>query len=107
MERRVAAIDDELATASPTRQKTLLQQRRDLQVEMERSGRPVDIDTLEAAFVDIAKRYSEQHQFSYQSWREVGVPAAVLERGRHHPRPLTPHRTISCPLRMMDVCVRD
>ena len=38
------------------------------------------MDALETAFVDVAKSYSERQGIGYQSWREVGVPAAVLSR---------------------------
>ena len=87
IERCAAAIDDELTTADPVRQVTLREQRRSLQRELERTSQPVDIVALEAAFVEIAKDYSAQHRFSYQSWREVGVPAAVLTRVGITPRP--------------------
>jgi hypothetical protein len=80
IERHLAAIDLELTMADPGRHVQLSEQRRELQVELERIGQPVDIDALEAAFVEIAKDYSDHHEFSYQSWREVGVPAAVLAR---------------------------
>ena len=80
IERRLEAIEDELATADPMRELKLVQERRDLQVELASMGQPVDIDALEAAFVEVAQSYSERQGITYQSWREVGVPAAVLTR---------------------------
>ncbi len=38
----------------------------------------IDMTALEAAFVEVAKSYSESKAISYASWRDVGVPAAVL-----------------------------
>ena len=80
VDRRLAAIEVELVEADPMRQLKLVQERRDLQTERESMHQPVDIDALEAGFVDVAKSYSERQGISYQSWREVGVPAAVLAR---------------------------
>ena len=80
IERRLASIEAELVTADPMRELQLVQQRRDLHVELERTGPSVDLDALEAAFVEIARSYSQRHGISYPSWREVGVPAAVLAR---------------------------
>lgn len=37
-----------------------------------------DLDTLEAAFVEVASSFSERKGISYPAWREVGVPARVL-----------------------------
>ena len=39
----------------------------------------IDMTSLEAAFVSIAKSYSESKKISYQSWRDVGVDASVLK----------------------------
>lgn len=80
VDRRLAAIEVELVEADPMRQLKLVQERRDLQTERESMQQPVDIDALEAGFVDVAKSYSDRQGISYQSWREVGVPAAVLAR---------------------------
>ena len=80
VDRRLAAIEAELVEADPMRQLKLVQERRDLQDERQSMQQPVDIDALEAGFVDVAKSYSERQGITYQSWREVGVPAAVLAR---------------------------
>jgi hypothetical protein len=39
----------------------------------------VDMAALEAAFVNVAKSYSDSKRISYQSWRDVGVDASVLK----------------------------
>ena len=80
VQRQLAKIDEEIAAADPIRQLKLVQARRDLQLELESMGHVVDMEPLEAGFVAVAKSYSDRQGISYQSWREVGVPAAVLVR---------------------------
>jgi hypothetical protein len=78
--KRLEAIAAELETADALGELRLVQERRDLQWELEAMGDGVDIDALEQAFVDVAESYSNRQGISYASWREVGVPAAVLKR---------------------------
>jgi hypothetical protein len=80
VDRRLAAIEDELASADPMRRLKLLQERRDLTAERQTLAEPVDLAGLEDAFVEIAASYSRRQGISYQSWREIGVTAAVLSR---------------------------
>jgi len=60
------------------------------------SARPVDLylraldglvrvdrkafDALERDFVDVAKRFAQLRGVTYEAWRDVGVPEAVLLR---------------------------
>lgn len=76
---RLEAIDDELATANAITELKLVQERRDLQAELETMDDDIDISAMEEAFVGVAKAYGERKGISYGSWREVGVPAAVLK----------------------------
>ncbi len=80
VEKQLAAIDDELTTASAIDELLLVQKRRDLTAELNAMKNAVDLDALEAKFVDVAKSYSESKGISYSSWREVGVSADVLKR---------------------------
>ena len=77
--KRLAAIEVELADASPIDELRLVQERRDLQAELERMSDTVDMAALEEAFVKVAKSYSDSKKISYASWREVGVDAKVLK----------------------------
>ncbi|HVT78054.1 MAG TPA: hypothetical protein VHD87_13550, partial [Acidimicrobiales bacterium] len=53
----------------------------DLEAELERlEGSTVDIDALEAAFVQVADAYGKAKGISYAAWREIGVDPAVLKR---------------------------
>ena len=40
----------------------------------------MDLDELEAGFVEHARSYSERKGISYSAWRETGVPAAALKK---------------------------
>ena len=76
---RLAAIDGELNDANAIDELRLVQERRDLQTELEKMSDTVDMVALEEAFVKVAKSYSDSKNISYASWREVGVDAKVLK----------------------------
>jgi hypothetical protein len=78
--KRLDAIDAELASADALTELKLVQERRDLQAELRTKTTGVDRATLEDAFVAVAKSYGERQGISYSAWREVGVEAAVLRR---------------------------
>ena len=58
------------------------QEIRDLQAKLTRLGTEtaVDVKTLESAFIEVAKQFSEHRGVTYRSWRAAGVPAEVLKR---------------------------
>lgn len=82
IKKRLAAIADALPTASAIEELRLVQERRDLETELATmsASEGVDIAALEANFVKVAKAYGDRKGISYASWREVGVPAAVLSK---------------------------
>ncbi|MDA3035598.1 MAG: hypothetical protein O3A28_11305 [Actinomycetota bacterium] len=80
IQKRLAKIETELASADPLSELLLLQERRDLQDEAESLGFGDDLASVEEAFVKVARTYSERRHISYATWREVGVEAAVLKR---------------------------
>jgi hypothetical protein len=80
IEKRLAAIDNELASADPLTELKLLQERRDLQAELEAKSVATDHAAIEEAFIKVAREYGERQGISYTTWREVGVDAAVLTR---------------------------
>ncbi len=79
MQKRLARIEVELASADPLKRLQLIQERLDLQAELEASGTKVDLTGLERDFVDAAKAYSARKGISYAAWRELGVEPAVLK----------------------------
>lgn len=78
---RLATIEKELVDASSLKRLQLVQERRDLEVELAaKSVGAVDISALEAEFVKVAKAYGDSKGIAYATWRELGVPADVLKR---------------------------
>ncbi len=78
---RLSAITAELEAASSLQRLQLLQERRDLEAELEaKSGAAPDLSSLEAGFAAVAKAYAARKGIAYATWREMGVPADVLAR---------------------------
>ena len=80
MKKRLVAVEAEIATADPLKRLHLVQERFDLETALEASESKVDLNQLEKDFVKSAAPYSERKGISYSAWRELGVPAAVLEK---------------------------
>ena len=70
----------EVETAAPVQQLQLVQERMDLEAELEAMQTKVDLSELEDEFVAVAATYGARKGISYAAWREVGVDAAVLKR---------------------------
>jgi hypothetical protein len=80
VQKRLRAIDHELASADKLNELKLTQERLNLQRELEMLGAKEDLAGLENEFVKVARSYSERQGISYGAWRSVGVSAAVLKR---------------------------
>lgn len=79
--KRLAAITAELNEATSLRRLQLLQERRDLETELEKKAGPAaDLASLEADFAKVAKTYGERKGIAYATWREMGVRREVLAR---------------------------
>jgi hypothetical protein len=81
VKKRLATVASELKTAGGIQRLSLLQERRDLEVElagMQAGGS--DITGLERDFVKVAKSYSQKKGISYGAWREFGVSPEVLKK---------------------------
>lgn len=83
IERRLSKIEDDLVDANPLQRLHLLQERTDLQAELEssQSAGQESLAELEEAFVRSVKPYSVRKGITVQTWRKMNVPAAVLRRG--------------------------
>ena len=79
--RRAKALADAETSEGIARLKSL-QAAADLEARIEQASEraEIDIDALAEAFVAVASRYSSQHGITYTTWREAGVPAAVLKQ---------------------------
>ena len=81
VEKRLGAIEKELPSASGLTRLTLLQERRDLEVELAgMQGTGTDLAALEKDFAKVAKAYSKRKGISYGAWREFGVSPDVLKK---------------------------
>ena len=79
--RQLASVAAEMEGATVTRQLDMVQQRSDLETELEalEQAGSIDLSALEANFVDHAAAYGGRRGISYAAWREVGVSAATLK----------------------------
>jgi hypothetical protein len=77
--KRLDAITQELASASPIDELLLIQERKNLEAERSAMSNSIDMTALERDFVSVAKSYADSKAISYSSWRDVGVPASVLK----------------------------
>lgn len=80
IERRLAVIKEELKFGKQIKRVALLQERRDLIAERQKLDKIYDLSAHEESFVANVKPYSERRGISYETWRELGVPVAVLKR---------------------------
>jgi hypothetical protein len=78
---QIDATNAAMDGASATKRLALVQQRLDLEAELERlqAAGSIDLSALEADFVAHAAAYSGRRGISYGAWREVGVPSPVLK----------------------------
>lgn len=76
--KRVASIEADLGTADSLRKVDLIQEKMNLEAELNSIQAKADLSELEAGFVEAAAGYSERKSISYAAWRAAGVPANVL-----------------------------
>jgi hypothetical protein len=80
IKKRLHQIETSLPEADPLGRLSMVQERMDLERELETMNNKTDLSELEDAFVKVAKSYSGRRGISYAAWREVGVDAAVLKK---------------------------
>ena len=85
IDRRLAAIDSQLAGADALTRLHLLQEQKDLLDERSRVDGVKDLSALEKQFVKVAKAYGERKGITYGTWRAAGVSAAVLQKAEIAP----------------------
>lgn len=79
MKKRLDRIQGDIATSEPLKRLQLVQERIDLEQQIETAETTVDLSKLERDFVKAAGGYSERKGISYAAWRELGVSAATLK----------------------------
>jgi hypothetical protein len=80
IKKRLADIERQAASADALSRLQLVQERMNLQAELEVKSLPVDLTALEHDFVKAAKGYGDRKGITYAAWREAGVDAAVLKK---------------------------
>ncbi len=82
LEQRLSSARVRVKTATGIDRVLAAQEVRDLQAKLSQlnSTRGVNVDTLEAEFVKVAKRFGENRGIGYGAWRDAGVSAQVLKR---------------------------
>ncbi len=78
--KRLQAITTESETANPLIRLQLVQERMNLEAELEAMSHTFDMSKLEAAFVGVAASYGDRKGISFAAWREIGVDTAVLRK---------------------------
>lgn len=76
--RRLAAIEERLPTADPLTRLHLVQERIDLQRELDAGSDEIDLSVVEAEFTAVAAAYGARKGITYDAWRQLGVAARVL-----------------------------
>lgn len=79
LNKRIEKINQKLEeTDNPLEEVDLIQSKLDIEKQLAELENAVDMETLEAGFIEHAKSYSDRKGVSYTAWREYGVPAKVL-----------------------------
>lgn len=76
--KRLDSIVDEMHDATQLAKLDMVQERINLEAELDQLLAVEDITDKQRAFVSIAKEYSESRGISWAAWREMGVPGDVL-----------------------------
>jgi len=78
--KRLAAVDEQLASADALSKLHLVQERMDLELELSAAGGDgAEMEELEAAFIEVAAEYGRRKGLTYEAWRAVGVEPRVLK----------------------------
>jgi hypothetical protein len=80
VKKRLVAIEAKLTTADPLTKLHLIQERMDLDAELETMSAKTDLSGLEKAFAKAAKAYGARKGITYGAWRELGVTPEVLKK---------------------------
>jgi hypothetical protein len=80
IQKRLKAVESELSDAAPLHRLQLVQERMDLQRELDRLDATDDLTGLEREFVKVARGYAQRKGISYAAWRELGVAPDVLRK---------------------------
>jgi hypothetical protein len=80
--KRLQAIDERLPEVDPLTRLHLVQEKQQLERELDAGDDGVDISALEKDFIKVAKSYGERKGITYSAWRAVGVSVPVLQQAK-------------------------
>jgi uncharacterized protein YicC (UPF0701 family) len=80
VKKRLAVIEKSLPEATSLKRLQLVQERRDLESELDGMSAAVDLSKVEAEFIKVAGAYGTRKGIAYATWRELGVGADVLKK---------------------------
>jgi hypothetical protein len=80
IKRQLTALEQRWEDADTLTRLHLAQERRNLENDLSKESQGDDLPQLESDFVTMAKAYGERRGITYATWREAGVPAAVLRK---------------------------
>jgi len=78
--KRLDTIEQRLLDADPLTRLHLIQERLNLQNELESLKAKTDLTELEKGFVSAARSYGERKGITHAAWRALGVPPDVLRK---------------------------
>lgn len=67
------------STEDPLKKMELIQRKLDLEQRLAETSDPVSVEELEQQFVEVAREFADRKGFSYQAFRQLGVPPRVLK----------------------------
>src|SRR5271154_5915077 len=77
---RLRQIDTRLPNADALNRLHLVQERLNLQTELESRDATIDLQSLEAGFISAARGYGERKGLTYAAWRAAGVDPTLLRK---------------------------
>ena len=80
IEKRLKKVEAAHAAPTPLQRLQLVQERMNLERELDRLDAADDLSSLERDFAKVAKGYAQRKGISYAAWRELGVSADVLRK---------------------------
>lgn len=80
MRRRLDQLNGEIERSDPLKRVQLIQERMDLQHQLDQERASTDLSALEKGFVKYAAGYSQRKGITYAAWRELGVTPATLKK---------------------------
>jgi len=80
VQKRLSALEIQMASADPLSRLHLAQERMDLERELAGFDQGAELDQLEKEFLSSASPYGQRKGITYAAWRAAGVDPSVLRK---------------------------